>query len=318
MNRLEAMELAQESEHCLRPAEAFSLIGNEIRVSILEALWHADERSVEFTNLYEMTDADCSAKFNYHLGQLTGHFVRKTDAGYELRRAGESVVQAVVEGPFNAHPDLDPFETGDDCTGCGSRLVATYDDEELAIGCHACGRTHGQYSFPPGGLIGRDEREILSAFDQRVRHLHCLARDGVCPECSGQMRTRIVREADCCLDTELHAEYVCAQCRQRLCSAIGLALVDESAVVSFYRDHGIDLGEVPYWQLDWCVSDSDVTVLSTDPWCIAVSVVQGGETLTVTLDGDLRVGEVQRNTHDPGSGSGFYAENGDARSDSRN
>ncbi|ESS05897.1 MAG: hypothetical protein A07HB70_01440 [uncultured archaeon A07HB70] len=199
MNRLEAMELARESDHCLKPAEAFAMIGNEIRVAILEALWHADEQPVGFTTLYERAGADNTSKFNYHLGQLTGHFVRKVDDGYELRTAGESVVRAAVEGSFNAHPDLDPIDTGDDCTRCGGPLVATYSDETFAIECPACGRTHGQYSFPPGGLIGRDDAETLSAFDQRVRHLHSLARDGVCPECSGQMRTDVVQGEDCCL-----------------------------------------------------------------------------------------------------------------------
>jgi hypothetical protein len=153
MNRLEAMELARDSEHCLRPAEAFSLIGNETRVEILEALWRTDQQPVSFTTLRQRSGVDDSAKFNYHLGQLTGHFVRQTEQGYELRTTGESAVRAAVEGSFNAHPDPDPIETGDDCTRCGSRLVATYSEEKLTIDCPACGRGHGRYSFPPGGLV---------------------------------------------------------------------------------------------------------------------------------------------------------------------
>jgi len=298
MNRLEATELAEQSEHCLRPAEAFSLIGNESRVAILEALWHADEQPVEFTTLYEAVHADNSAQFNYHLGQLTGHFVRKTDDGYELRTAGETVVKAVVEGSFNAHPNPDPIETGDDCTRCGEPLVATYSDEKFAIGCAACGRTHGQYSFPPGGLIGRDAEETLSAFNQRVRHRHGLARDGVCPECSGQMRTDIVRGEDCCLDADLRAEYTCLQCHHGLCSTVGLALLDQPPVVTFYRDHGVDLRTIPYWRLDWCVSDGCTTVQSTDPWRTEVSISRDGETLDVTLDATLSIVATDRTVDD--------------------
>jgi hypothetical protein len=289
MNRLEAMELARKSEHCLTPAEAFSLIGNEIRVEILEALWHTDQQPVGFTTLYEKSKANDSAKFNYHLGQLTGHFICKTDEGYELRTAGESVVRAAVEGSFNAHPDPDPIETGDDCTQCGDPLVATYSDEKLAIGCTTCDCTHGQYSFPPGGLIGRNNEEILSAFDQRVRHLHSLARDGVCPECSGQMQTEIVCGEDCCLNLIPRVEYTCLQCHHDLCSTIGIALLDQSPVVSFYRDHGIDLGTTPYWRLNWCVSDDCTTVKSTDPWRIEVSITENNDTLTVTLDESLSI-----------------------------
>jgi hypothetical protein len=296
MNRLEAMKLAEESEHCLRPSKAFALIGDETRVAILEALWHIDEQPAEFTTLYDMTETDNSAKFNYHLEQLTGHFVCKRDDGYELRTAGERVIQAVVEGSFNAHPDLDPFETGDQCTQCSGSLVATYAEEKLAISCPACGRTHGQYSFPPGGLIGRNEEAILSAFNQRVRHLHSLARDGVCPKCSGQMKTQVARGDDCCLDSDLRVEYTCKQCQHSLCSPIGLVLLDESAVISFYRDHGLDLRATPYWRLDWCVSDDYTTVRTTDPLEIAVSVIHDTDTLTVTLDGNLTVTDIKRDT----------------------
>lgn len=294
MERLEALERAQRSEHCLEPAEAFSLVGDGTRVRILEALWHVEGGPVRFSTLYEMAETDNTAQFNYHLNRLEGHFVRKTDAGYELRTAGENVVRAIVAGSFNAHPRLDPFRTGDDCTQCGGVLVATYDDEQLAIDCRSCGRKHGEYSFPPGGLLGREDDEVLTAFDQRVRHLHCLAKDGVCPECSGRMRTELVRGGDCCLDTDLHAEYVCEQCRHSLCSTIGLALLDQSPVVAFYRDHGVDLGTTPYWRLDWCVSDEYTTVRSTDPWRIDVSVRLRGEALTVTLDGQLRIVDSRR------------------------
>ncbi len=155
---------------------------------------------------------------------------------------------------------------------CGSPLRASYDDERLAIDCPACGRTHGEYSFPPGGLLDRHRDEILTAFDRRVRRLHGLARDGICPACSGRVRTEIVREGDCCLDVDLRAEYSCDQCHHSRCSTVGLALLDQSAVVGFYRDHGIDLESARYWQFDWCVSDEYTTVRSTNPWRIAVSI----------------------------------------------
>jgi len=294
MNRLEARERAQESDQSLRPAEAFALVGNETRVTILEALWHTEEQPAQFSTLYEMVETQNSSQFNYHLNQLTGHFIRKTEDGYELRTAGESVVQAVIEGSLTAHPSLDTFETGDDCTQCGEPLVASYTDEKLAIDCPECNRAHGEFSFPPGGLLNRERDEILAAFNQRVRHLHCLAKDGVCPACSGQMETAIVREGDCCLDAGLRAEHTCKQCQQSLCSTIGLALLDQSPVVAFYRDHGIDIGTTPYWLLDWCVSDDYTTVLSRDPWRIEVSISLDDETLTVTLDGDLGVVDTTR------------------------
>ena len=286
----------QECVECVAPADAFALIGNETRLSILEALWRADDGPVRFSVLNEMVGMRDSAQFNYHLGKLTDQYVRKTEDGYELRTAGAKVVRAVLAGSFTEHPRREPFTTDDGCTRCGEALVASYDEEMLALDCPDCGRAHGEYSFPPGGLNDRTNKEVLEAFDQRVRHLHCLAKDGVCPECSGRMQTTISDEGECCLGVGLRADHVCEQCNHSLCSAVGLSLLDRSPVVAFHRDHGIDLGATPYWKFDWCVSDDHTTVQSTDPWELELAIDLDDERLHATLDGDLSLVETRRTT----------------------
>jgi hypothetical protein len=285
-----------ECEDCLAPADAFALVGNETRLSILEALWEADEHPTRFSTVRAAVGMSDSAQFNYHLSKLTDQFVRKTDEGYELRTAGRKVVQAVLAGSFNEHPRRE-LAIEDACTRCGATLTATYEDERLAIDCPSCGRRHGEYTFPPGGLHGRTDREILEAFDQRVRHLHCLAKDGVCPECNGRMHTVIERpdgDGDCCLDAGLRAEHVCEQCDHRLCSAVGLALLDQSDVVAFAREQGVRLSETPYWALEWCVSDDPATVVDENPLRLRVDVTVAGATLRVTLDGELSIVDTER------------------------
>lgn len=284
----------QECEECVSPAEAFSIVGNETRLSILEALWEADTRPVRFSRLRKHVGLRDSAQFNYHLGKLTGQFVVRTEEGYDLRNAGERVVQAVLAGSFNEHPQIEPFTGDAPCTRCGALLCVRYEDEQLTLDCPECGRGHGTYTFPPGGLHDRSHEELLTAFDQRVRHLHCLAADGVCPACSGRMRTTIVHEGDCCLGVGLRADHVCEQCNHTLCSAIGLSLLDHSAVVAFHNDHGIDLNSTPYWNFEWCVSDDHTTVRSEDPWRLRVSISLGEETLSVDLDGNLSVIDTDR------------------------
>jgi hypothetical protein len=285
----------QKCTECVAPADAFALIGNETRLSILEALWRAEDGPVRFSVLNEMVGMADSAQFNYHLGKLTDQYVRKVEAGYELRTAGAKVVRAVLAGSFTEHPRLEPFTTDDGCTRCGEALVASYDEEMLALDCPDCGRAHGEYSFPPGGLNDRTNEEVLEAFDQRVRHLHCLAKDGVCPECSGRMRTTISEEGECCLGVGLRADHICGQCSHSLCSAIGLCLLDCSPVVAFHRDHGIDLGATPYWRLDWCVSDDHTTVRASDPWELELAIDLDDERLHATLDGDLSLVDTRRN-----------------------
>ncbi|PSQ04798.1 ArsR family transcriptional regulator [Halobacteriales archaeon QS_4_69_31] len=278
----------------VEPAEAFGVVANETRLDILEALWRAPDSPVAFSELHDAVEMRDSAQFNYHLQQLTDQFVAKTDEGYDLRHAGAQVVRAVRAGTFTRQPDVEPFAVEGACTRCGGGLEAAYDDEQFRIECVDCGKSHGEYEFPPGGLVDRTDEEVATAFDERVRHLHCLAADGVCPSCAGRIHTEIVRGGDCCLDVSLRAEHVCERCRNELCSPVGLVLLDESVVSAFYEDHGIDLSDRPYWTLPWCVDDEYTTVRSTDPWRIAVTIPLADECFEVVLDGNLTIHDTER------------------------
>ncbi|MFT4889854.1 MAG: DNA-binding transcriptional ArsR family regulator [Halobacteriales archaeon] len=301
-----------ESIDHLDPAEAFAAIGNEIRLAILEAIWEADERPVAFSDLREAVEMRDSAQFNYHLQQLTDGFVvkvdsdesdadggtssnRRSDGGYDLRNAGEKVVRSVLAGTFNEHPTIAPFEIDADCIECGATLEARYADERLAVECPDCGKSHGRYSFPPGGLKERSKEELLGAFDDRVRHLHCLAADGVCPECSGRTHTEIVSGgSECDLDLEVHARHVCEHCGHALCSPVGLRFLDHSEVVSFYRDHGVSLSDRPYWTLEWCVDDEYTTVDPGEEITVEIRMPAGDSELRIVVDEDLEVRSTER------------------------
>ncbi|WP_254861937.1 winged helix-turn-helix domain-containing protein [Halovivax gelatinilyticus] len=287
---------------CLDPAEAFALIGNETRLSILEALWAADERPVSFSALRRAVGMRDSAQFNYHLQQLEGHFVRNvepgdggaseesTASGYDFKHAGEKVVRSIIAGSFNEHPSVEPFSVEGSCVACDGPLLARYVEEHLSISCEACGHGHGEYQFPPGGLNDRTTAEIEDAFDQRVRHLHCLAADGVCPECSGRMETRVVEsDGACCLGVGTRVDHECVQCGHTLCSAPGLRLLDHADVVSFHRERGVSLDEQPYWTLPWCVADAYTELLDRDPARLRVRMPLDGDELHVTLTEDLDV-----------------------------
>jgi hypothetical protein len=282
----------QDCEDCLAPADAFAIVGEESRLAILEALWRLDAPAA-FSDLRAEVGTRDSAQFNYHLGKLTDQFVHKTDAGYELRTAGERIVQAILAGSFTQRPERE-IEIDAPCVRCGATLSAHYAEEQLSIECPDCGHGHGKYPFPPGGLHDRSDAEILAAFDQRVRHLHCLANDGVCPECNGRVQTTIERGEECCLGVAVRATHRCLQCTHERCSAIGLGLLDQSPVVSFYEDHGVDLATTPYWRLPWCVDDQPVTVIREDPWRLQVDVHHEGDRLIVVVDGDLGIVDSDR------------------------
>ncbi|MHB9287569.1 winged helix-turn-helix domain-containing protein [Halobacteriales archaeon Cl-PHB] len=284
--------LHQNCEDCLEPADAFSLVSDETRLSVLEALWRLDEPA-SFSDIREEVGLRDSAQFNYHLGKLTDGFVHKSDDGYALQAAGERVVQAILAGSFTEHPE-GAIAIDDPCTQCGATLSAHYEGEDITIKCPECAHGHGRYPFPPGGLHDRTDEEVLQAFDQRVRHLHCLAKDGVCPACNGRMETTIEREGECCLGASLRATHRCQQCNHDLCSAVGLGLLDQSAVVSFYADHGVSLSETPYWRFGWCVDADPVTVVDEDPWRLEVEMTADDETLSLVVDETLTVLDTER------------------------
>ncbi|WP_121741749.1 winged helix-turn-helix domain-containing protein [Natronorubrum halophilum] len=282
-------ERVLECTDCLDPADAFALIGNETRLSILEALWAAEDRPVAFSELRREIGMRDSAQFNYHLQKLAGQFVVQTDAGYDFKHAGEKVVRSVIAGSFNEHPTIDPFPVAGSCVACDGPLEARYRDEQLAIACPDCGHGHGEYGFPPGGLNDRTREEVADAFDQRVRHLHCLAADGVCPECSGRVESHIAEDGACCLGATVRVDHECVQCGYTLCSAPGLRLLDHSRVVSFHRERGVSLDERPYWTLPWCVSDEYTAVVEHDPIRLRVRLPLAGDELRATLNEDLAV-----------------------------
>jgi DNA-binding transcriptional ArsR family regulator len=282
-----------QCEECLPPADAFAIVGNETRLEILEALWAAD-RPAAFSDLRRSVGMRDSAQFNYHLDRLRGQFVRRTDDGYEFRQAGKAVVRAVLAGTYNQDPELAPFPVKGSCVACDGGLGATYTDERLKVRCAECERVHANFAFPPGGLEDRTREEVLAAFNQRARHLACLTADGVCPDCNGRIQTAIEPADEDIADLDLVVRHECQRCGNPTVSSVGLALLDDAEIVSFYRDHGIDLNTVRFWTLEWCISDHYTEVLSRDPWRLRVTIPLGDEELRVTVDDALAVQHTER------------------------
>ncbi|APW97648.1 transcriptional regulator [Halobiforma lacisalsi AJ5] len=294
----------------LDPADAFSLLGHELRVDILQALLEESRTGGEypaaFSTLREQVGAEVSAQFNYHLGELTGHFVRRTDDGYELRYAGWAVATSILAGTYNRRAAFGPTEIGGRCPHCGERaLVASYREEWLAVECTACDDRLVRYPFPPGGLESRSLPAVLEAFDRRVRSHVALARDGVCPACTGPMDVAIPTTADgegtagsdpdgddADAGDDVIATFRCRRCGNRIRPRPGLALLEHERVVRFAAERGRSLSETPFWELEWCVSGDAASVTGTEPWRCTVSIPIGDESLLVTVDDEFTVRSV--------------------------
>lgn len=304
------------------PDDAFAALGNEVRIGILRALWDeydpfGKNNAVPFSELADRAGIDDSGNFNYHLGQLTDHFVRQTDDGYELRVAGLQVVRAILAGTFTRNVSLPSEAIDERCVYCGGIVEMAYDDAIISVRCTDCGGvvhgdfpsgTYMQYGFPAAGLRDRTREAAVDAahilYDSKITPMM----KGVCPECAGQ----ITRSYDVCSDHdpgesglcprcdsrfEVWTNYECEHCAYGRRSAMWFAALTHPAVIAFYHDHGLE-ETVPFRKLTWenarFVKDISETVLDTDPYRFRVTIPVGDDRIVVEMDEELAVTDVSR------------------------
>ncbi|WP_435174806.1 winged helix-turn-helix domain-containing protein [Halorussus sp. AFM4] len=283
--------------------EAFGLVSDEIRAGIVRALGDDAGREspwepVSFSELRSRVDPEIdSAQFNYHLQKLVGRFVAKGEAGYRLRPAGMKLYRAVRAGSFTREVSLDPFPVGRDCYNCGGAVAASYDDGVFEVACPDCGRVYEHTLVPPSAVEGADERELLDRVDRYNRHRSLAKARGVCPVCASALGATFVRPAETpMLDAEeldVVVRRPCDHCGARSYMSVGLALLYDPDLVAFCRERGLDVTETPRWELEFAMTDRDVTVRSTDPWEVALQIELDGDALELVVDDDLNV--VERN-----------------------
>ncbi|WP_433625032.1 DUF7351 domain-containing protein [Halomicrococcus sp. NG-SE-24] len=284
-----------DAEETATPSDAFSVLGNEVRMAALRALADADG-PLTFSELFEATSAEKTAGFAYHLRQLTGRFCRKTDdEEYVLTYAGREVTRAIRAGTYTDSVDVDPIPVEDPCPFCGARaLEATGTDNYVAIACRACERPTLSLPFPPGGHRGHARENLLSAFDRHHRHRLTLLADGVCPECSAPAEARVeYRDGEELPDERPQVAFDCERCGCRLRSPVTLAVLEHPAVVAFYHCHGVDVRDRPLWNVgeEWREQ-----VVSEEPWCVRVSTELDGDVLALFVAEDLTVVETREST----------------------
>ncbi len=289
--------MAEETRH-LDPDEAFSLVADEKRFAIVEALWEADDRERSFSELREAVGIRDSGQFNYHLDKLTGAFVRKTDDGaYTLRHAGERVVGAILSGGYTRALTVDPIPLEGTCPDCGGDLVATYEEELASVECTECTVKVTQFSVPPGILDGYEAAEYPAVFDRWIKSMLFQSTRGFCRLCMGRLRPRVTETSLAGVDVDVvsavGAEFECDRCGATSQTVLSGALMDRPELVSFAHDHGVDVWRTPMWELDW-LTTADTERLSEEPVRVRVTFDIDDERLSLTVDDDLTVLDAER------------------------
>lgn len=279
--------------------EAFALIGNDLRAEILRVLGENPHEGLSFSELREGVEMDVdSGQFNYHLQQLVGHFVERTDDGYELRASGLALYRAIKAGTFNQRVTIEPFAVGFDCYHCETAVEASYSDGAFIMECPGCDHVYSHMTVPPSAVTDGPEA-LLSRVEKFNRSEILLAANGVCPVCVNRMELDFrPGEAVWSEGAERHAVLLhrsCTHCGRENVMPIGMAMLEHPAIVSFFYDHGRTLTTIPHWELEWIMTDDALTVRSEEPWEFTLRVTLDGETLEVRIDEELNVVETTRN-----------------------
>lgn len=310
----------------LSPDEAFSILGNEIRLNTLRVLWHATVTSNEtesasqlaYSELLRSVNLSDSGQFNYHLSKLIPHFVREADEGYRLTHAGERIARTVVAVSDGEATEF-PYTLDTNCPFCGSHIRATYHDQHLLIECTECGGRYGDdipdgvltiMGFPAAGLTDRTPAEVLEQGVYKCMLDVAYLIHGVCRECAGPIASSVSVCDDhrtgtdaacqsCGSPYEVWAEQRCEQCGLAKRLPIEMLTMGLSPVISFFYEHGVDVLQPSYEELDDCINTLYSTSVDDEPFRVHVSIETNSDELTLTLDDTMTVLEV---THQRSAG----------------
>lgn len=279
------------------PEEAFSSLGNEIRVGILSALVDGERRSPDndwmaFSELRQRVGVDDPSKFNYHLKRLRGSFVERGSVGYRLNNAGRHAVSAIRSGALAELPRRLTTSADTTCPDCNSPLMACYETDSFTVECPTHGVV-GRLPLPPGIAFNRPVDELYRVASMFGDWYLRSVRQGICPLCWGQTTsTTPVGEppenSEACayayVENQLLASFSCENCWMLLYAPIGAFVVDHPAVVELFFDNEVNLSSKSVFEIDFIWSPDSVRVVSDDPTRINLEVHSKDNRLSLSLD----------------------------------
>ncbi|WP_440991337.1 DUF7351 domain-containing protein [Haloarchaeobius baliensis] len=302
------------------PADAFELLGHEIRLATIEALAEQRRESwlpqgLRFSELREAVGVRDTGQFNYHLDQLRGSFVNQFGDEYVLTNAGFELAGALRAGTFDQTADDVERRTELDrsCPVCDDSLDAVYEHGYLRVRCPEHGRILTT-TLPPAAVRGREMPAVVALANARIRDQVQRVRAGGCPHCWGRstvtapavpsdayLRTIVGEAAEAATagadsvpeyDPEADAvlaECSCDDCGMRFWLPVSICVAHHPAVVAYYHDHGVSM-DGDYLAMPHATG-SNGTVVSEDPVRIEVTaaVAAAEEQLVLTLDAETEV-----------------------------
>jgi hypothetical protein len=276
--------------------DGFEVLSEPLRLDILRALTrrvrdHPDDPVVGFADLRRAVGSPDSGNFNYHLDQLTGRFVRRTDDGYRLTATGMQVIAAVSVGVYGEERRMGPTDLPEPCPVCDATLTASYDAGLFVVDCP--NGHEFRHPIPPGAVAERSLDEVVELLWLRARQTLECAAEAVCPFCSARLSWSVGTEFD---DEQPTFENRCDRCGASVQVPAFALLLTHPTTITCYHDHGIDIRRRTLWEPAF-YRNLDVTVASTDPVRIEVGLDVADERLVAAVAEDLTVLDVERRPH---------------------
>jgi DNA-binding transcriptional ArsR family regulator len=310
-----------ETETRPSPDDAFALLGNDTRVAILRILGEADE-PLTFSELHDRVEMRDSGQFNYHLEKLVGHFVKKAEDGYTLRRTGRRVVEAVLSGAVTETPSLSRTPVDETCNRCGAPVEISWTSGSVRMYCTECAGTYGRargerpampaergylgrLPLPPAGVRNRTPDEVLrAAWTWGNLEIYAMA-SGICPRCSATVETETyvcddhdASDGLCPACESVYAVHVgmgCTNCIFKSGGAAAIALLTETALLTFQTEHDLNpIAPDSIRVLNDVHSGYDEEILQRDPLRVRFTFHVDDDCLSLTVDENLDVVDVAR------------------------
>jgi hypothetical protein len=298
-------------------ADVFAVLSDETRVDVLRAVAVTQNElqvgggppRLSFSDIYERVDVDNTSKLSYHLGELTGTFLRKDDDGYSFTHAGENIVRFILAANYEEPREFGPMPVEGVCPSCGEDdLKARPNHQMLLVECSDCGQPASAFDIPPAQARDRDGEQLIRSIKQRYTAHYRQVHQGTCPECTGSLSTTVLDLAEMSVEGTDHEYAVsdeCESCLRRYNAPLSYSVAYHPASVAFHWDHGIDITSTALWEFHEYARDGAWTAekRASDPAEYVVELRQDEDMLRLYLDAAADVTRTERVRRHSGAGS---------------